>query len=449
MPAIPYPGGKARLAKQIISFLPRKGRTYLEPFAGRGNLFWAAVERGLKFQRWWLNDINTASFLEAIRMHGHKIEVPPRSRREFEKQREAFKHGDPTAVLLAPHLTFSGGLYESCKGGAACGDDDGGVSSTGYQRTLRECHRILTRTRPKITALDWRQLGLEKLTQDDVVVLDPPYPNTEVKPYTHETVDYEQLVDTLLRAKFKWILCGYLHPVLHRLGSPIWARDMQLLCVHIKAGQEDRTECLWSNFSPEISKGRHFLPPNVKGQIRAIADATSLSFNALDERIDEGLGIVARNWASLVPYLLEMNRRLSAPGKRTDLRKGAPVGLTWTAWVETKRPKLGRSLRTIQYMLRGKTEASRDRQLLLAQPHAGLRSEPEWSIPDTPMEIATEMSRLVLEMRGTSRNEKETKQRLELLAEHFLRMTAQDRESDSIDAIDIGNRRRGGVTLTM
>jgi hypothetical protein len=34
MPAIPYPGGKARLAKQIISFLPREGRTYLEPLAG-------------------------------------------------------------------------------------------------------------------------------------------------------------------------------------------------------------------------------------------------------------------------------------------------------------------------------------------------------------------------------------------------------------------------------
>jgi site-specific DNA-adenine methylase len=228
MPAIPYPGGKARLAKQIIEFLPSEGgRTYLEPFAGRGNLFWAAAEQGLKFRKWWLNDLNTALFFEAIQKLGDKIEVPPRSRSEFERQREAYKSGDPTAIVLSPYLTFSGGGYRN-----AGTDGKHAVSASGYERTLRECHRILARTRPRITALDWRQLGLEKLTQDDVVVLDPPYPNAQVKAYTHETVDYEHLVDTLLRAKFRWLLCGYLHPVLHRLGKPIWARDMQLLCVH-------------------------------------------------------------------------------------------------------------------------------------------------------------------------------------------------------------------------
>ena len=224
------------------------------------------------------------------------------------------------------------------------GDDNGGVSSTGYQRTLRECHQILTRTRPKITGLDWRQLGLEKLTQDDVVVLDPPYPNARVTPYSDSTVDYESLVDLLLRARFRWVLCGYLHPVLHRLGKPIWARDIQLLGVRMKVCQEDRTECLWANFTPEVDKTRRVLPLSVRGQMRSIADAASLSFNALDEKIDAGLGIVARNWAALVPYLLEMNRRLSAPGKRTDLRKGAPSGLSWTAWVESKRHKIGTQL---------------------------------------------------------------------------------------------------------
>jgi hypothetical protein len=191
---IPYPGGKGRLAKQIVSFLPKEGGLYLEPFAGRGNLFWAAVEQGLQYRRWWLNDIATAPFFEAILSHGQRIKVPPRSRQEFERQRDAYKSGDPKAVLLAPHLAFSGGLYESgCKGGAGCGDDDGGVSSKGFQQTLRDCRKILLRTRPKITGLDWRQLGLEKLTEDDVVLLDPPYMFAQVKAYNHETVGYEQL----------------------------------------------------------------------------------------------------------------------------------------------------------------------------------------------------------------------------------------------------------------
>lgn len=445
---IPYPGGKARLAKQIISFLPRRGRVFA--FTGRGNLFWAAVEAGLQYEEWWLNDIATAPFFEAIKTHGHKVKVPPRSREEFEKQREAFKSGDPVATLLAPHLAYSGGLYESgVKGGSGCGDDDGGVTSTGYQQTIRECHRILHSTKAKITALDWTQLGLDTLTPDDVLICDPPYafPLGRVKAYSDATVDYEQLVDVLLRARFKWVLCGYPHPLLHRLGAPLWAKNMQLLCVRIKAGQEERNECVWTNFTPEIEKSQKVLPPTVKEQIKAISNAASLSFKSLDEKIDDGLDVIAKDFSSLLPYLMEMHRRVSAPGRRTDLRKGAPAGLTWTAWVESKRHRLGRSLRTIQYLLQGKTDASQQRQTLI-QARAHLRQEPDWSIPHTPMEVASEMARLVLEMRNKSQNAR-LKHRLELLAEHFLRITGQERGSDSIAPIEQTSRERTYTTLSM
>jgi hypothetical protein len=118
------------------------------------------------------------------------------------------------------------------------------------------------------------------------------------------------------------------------------------------------------------------------------------------------------------------NRRLSAPGRRTDLRKGAPAGLTWTAWVQSKRKKLGRSLRSVQRLLSGKTEASQKRQ---SQPRATVAqgSVDASEIPANPMEVAAEMARLVLEMRKGSRNAGSNKHRLELLAEHFLRITGQ------------------------
>jgi site-specific DNA-methyltransferase (adenine-specific) len=100
----------------------------------------------------------------------------------------------------------------------------------------------------------------------------------------------------------------------------------------------------------------------VKGQSNAIS-AASLSFGALDEKIDNGLAVVARDWNALIPYLLEMQQRLSAQGKRNDLRKGAPAGLTWTTWVQSKRGILGRSLRTVQRLLQGRTQASLARNL--------------------------------------------------------------------------------------
>jgi len=445
MPKIPYPGGKGRLARQIISFLPKEGRTYVEPFAGRGNLFWEAVEQGLRYRRWWLNDIATIPFFRAIQREGQTLKVPTRCRAEYERQRMASTSGDPVAILLEPYLTFSGGGYF----GAGCGGDgksNNAVSSAGYEKTLRKCHAMLHEVKPRLSSLDWQDMGLEKLTEDDVVVLDPPYPNSNVRGSYSDTINYEALVDLLCRAKFRWVLCGYPHPVLCRLGQPFWARDLQFV-LPIRE-DEPRTECLWANFTPDIDKSRRVLPPSVKGQIRSIADAASLPFRALDTKIDDGLDVVAKDFTALIPYLLEMHRRLSAPGKRNDLRKGAPADLTWIDWVESKRHKLGRSLRTIQYMLQGKTDASQQRQLLagaranLAQ---GLRQEPDSLIPESVMEIATEMARLVLEMRSNGRNTPTNKRKLEKLAVRFLRLAGQKKPA-SVTALG-GETKESGYTM--
>jgi site-specific DNA-adenine methylase len=101
-PSIAYPGGKARLAEEIIALLPRHGRNYIEPFVGRGNLFWSAASAGLKYERWWLNDIATIPFFHAIKEIGDVIEVPEHSRAEYECQHAASKRGDSTALLLEP-----------------------------------------------------------------------------------------------------------------------------------------------------------------------------------------------------------------------------------------------------------------------------------------------------------------------------------------------------------
>jgi hypothetical protein len=60
-----------------------------------------------------------------------------------------------------------------------------------------------------------------------------------------------------------------------------------------------------------------------------------------------------------------------------------------------------------------------------------------------------EMSRFVLEIRDNNRNEERGKQRLEFLAEQFLRITGQSRESSSIALIQNANRTPDRVTLTM
>ena len=72
--------------------------------------------------------------------------------------------------------------------------------------------------------------------------------------------------------------------------------------------------------------------------------------------------------------------------------------------------------------------------MLLAQPRASCRSVIELVL-DSPMEIALEIARLVLEMRDNGRKAGVNKQRLELLAETFLRITGQGTQSDSVPRI--------------
>jgi len=62
-----------------------------------------------------------------------------------------------------------------------------------------------------------KEVLLGALTSADTVVFDQPYPDREVQAYDDSTVDFEQLVDLLLKAKFKWVLCGYPHPYYARL----------------------------------------------------------------------------------------------------------------------------------------------------------------------------------------------------------------------------------------
>jgi hypothetical protein len=99
-PTFGYPGGKAHLARTLVDLMPPSGRRYVEPFAGRGNVFWVASE--LDYQEWHINDIRTASWFEAIRDHGHDLKVPQCTRMEYYKRWAAYKNGCPYANMLEP-----------------------------------------------------------------------------------------------------------------------------------------------------------------------------------------------------------------------------------------------------------------------------------------------------------------------------------------------------------
>jgi hypothetical protein len=106
-------------------------------------------------------------------------------------------------------------------------------------------------------------------------------------------------------------------------------------------------------------------------------------------------------------------------------------------------------LRSVQRLLRGKTEASKNWK---TRPHDILSSGSEKILPSA-MGIAFQMARLILEMRSRSRNTTSNKRKLERLAAQFLSVAERrsQQRSDAIPAerIGIANRKSGAVTLTM
>jgi site-specific DNA-adenine methylase len=100
---------------------------------------------------------------------------------------------------------------------------------------------------PKITALDWLE-ALKGLGKDDTVFLDPPYLDGNVRAYRADDVDHEKLVRMPLKAKFRWVLSAYAHPVYAGLGKPCHREDVQLRTTDCDRVREKRQECLWKNF---------------------------------------------------------------------------------------------------------------------------------------------------------------------------------------------------------
>jgi hypothetical protein len=78
----------------------------------------------------------------------------------------------------------------------------------------------------------------------------------------------------------------------------------------------------------------------------------------------------------------------------------------------------------VQRLLSSKTEASKERQ---AQPRASLAqgSLESSEVPGSAMETASETARLILEMRDRGAKAGSNGKRLELVAEHFLRIGRQ------------------------
>ena len=251
IPQFAYPGGKARLARRIFALLPLDADRYVEPFAGRGNVYFYVAAHDM-YPSYWLNDIQTAPFLNTLRI-GHILSVPPNSDLETIRKHRAIvsdKSKSPLqrnrAAMLESYLVFSGGNYVR-SAGSRCNK---GASQAGYSKSVRLASEILRGTGTRITRLDYKAV-LAECGPGDVVYLDPPYMHTDVRAYSGAKFDYGEMVGILKDAKFRWVLSEYEQPIYIAAFDEPTRITVQS---RMKKGQKPggslgrSVECLWKNF---------------------------------------------------------------------------------------------------------------------------------------------------------------------------------------------------------
>jgi len=245
LPLIAYPGAKGRMAKELVALMPKSGRLFVDLFAGMGNVAFSvmATHPG-RFDQYWLNDVQTAPFLEKTRTHASLIQVPT-NLADVRRQYDIFlarKRADlkPTiaSILLEPYLSPRGGYG---KGGPATQVH---VPAETYRARLRARQQLMLDNSVKITAQDWKELPLTQLTSDDFVFLDPPYYECDVRAYKSWSLEeHMRMVDVLKHASFKWMLTEYRQDFyVKAFGEPFHTKHVSNL---LSPEGSRRIECVW------------------------------------------------------------------------------------------------------------------------------------------------------------------------------------------------------------
>lgn len=196
IPAFRHMGGKARLRKWLIAHFPDSGSIYLEPFAGKGNVFYEARQR-LQFEQWILSDLDTR-FFQALWWADLSLLPEAVSKSEFEHWKQ--RKDDYVSILIEPRITYAGKGYKFGYSGSS--GTHVGYSGPTYRKVCEQARALLADA--QVVKMNWEDSI--RAMNPDFVYLDPPYYGTVA---SYENIDHERLVDVLNNAKFLWALSGY------------------------------------------------------------------------------------------------------------------------------------------------------------------------------------------------------------------------------------------------
>lgn len=232
-------GGKARLRRWLVSLFPKTGYTYIEPFAGKGNVFYLAVQM-LIYDYYILNDLD--NFLYILKQYDCHLLPEKINKLNFAYWK---KKNNKTSKILEPRITFAGKGYQAGFSGSS--GTHVGYNKEKYVTNCKIATQLLQKA--NIYRCDYLNLLLSlNITKDHFIYFDPPYHNTKT---CYNNINHEELIKLINKLNCKWALSGYENELYEKKlkykNKYIFERNSEIKSSN-KGKRISVNEVLWTNY---------------------------------------------------------------------------------------------------------------------------------------------------------------------------------------------------------
>lgn len=238
VPTFKMLGSKARLATWIIDNVPNSNyHRWIEPFAGRGNVFFRAArsEDKIQFKYALLNDAYMAPFLTALRDQPdfQFVDHSPIDKALYTSWQSAPDSHEK--ALAESYVCRMGGSFAWNSGTNTTCDKNKHSRESTISR-MQEAQRLLRSKNAMITSHNWDDfLIMVNPSADDIIYVDPPYNTNHKAPYPN--IDHASLLDYLNSTPATVMLSGYDNPLYQTELKSRWCKINKMRSSTARAGK--------------------------------------------------------------------------------------------------------------------------------------------------------------------------------------------------------------------
>ena len=248
--ALPYIGGKSRVAKNLIEQFPPH-RTYVELFGGAGHVICAKAPSGVEVYNDIDNDVT--NFFRVCQFHSEELIRYFRFALVSRAWFEILKKTDPSTLTDIQRAFRTLYLQKNSFGGRIMSQN------FHYFRVVRpnfNPERIATQienmhkrlARVQIESLPYQQVIEKYDTKETFFFADPPYYQKPFYRHNFELSDYVELAKHLASLKGKFLMTLNDHPEMRKVFSRFQISTISFAYTCLKEGGKKFTELLIRNY---------------------------------------------------------------------------------------------------------------------------------------------------------------------------------------------------------